>query len=131
MTCMPSVGEDRMWRDQSVGPSGAKASLHRRRSDAWAARASATVECGSIPAAQKNLPGTGQNRIVRVRTPDFSKTLAQACGPFARDEPGILPTEHFHGCAKTKDLAVEARHAPIGGRAQGADLCRGQEFRRN
>ena len=32
---------------------------------------------------------------------------------------------------KKKDLAVQARHAPFRRRAEGPDLCRGQEFRRD
>src|SRR5690606_20195323 len=39
-------------------------------------------------------------------------------------------SEQENGSTETKDLAVEARHAPLGRRAEGPDLCRGQELGR-
>src|ERR1700679_1480287 len=35
-----------------------------------------------------------------------------------------------YGRSPQKNIALAARHAPLGGRAEEADLCRGQGFRR-
>src|SRR5258708_16822759 len=40
------------------------------------------------------------------------------------------PRGHRHGRSQKKNIAFAAWHAPLGGRAQEADLCRGQGFRR-
>src|SRR5215813_13867538 len=40
------------------------------------------------------------------------------------------PRGHRHGRSQTKNIALAARHAPLGGCAEEAHLCRGQGFRR-
>src|SRR3954469_11583877 len=44
--------------------------------------------------------------------------------------PPTTPLEDRYGRSEKKNIAVAAWHAPLGGRAQEADLCRGQGFRR-
>ncbi|CDX48766.1 hypothetical protein MPL3365_10022 [Mesorhizobium plurifarium] len=65
------------------------------------------------------------------RHPTFSDYGLDAA--LSRGLPGHFDhvVEHIHGRSKKKNLSVEARHAPLGRRPQGPDLCRGQEFRRN
>src|SRR5665213_4515108 len=40
------------------------------------------------------------------------------------------PRGYRHGRSPKKNIALAAWHAPLGGRAEEADLCRGQGFRR-
>src|SRR5271166_3854551 len=44
--------------------------------------------------------------------------------------PTTPPRGHRHGRSPKKNIALAAWHAPLGGRAEEADLCRGQGFRR-
>src|SRR5258708_3042752 len=48
---------------------------------------------------------------------------------------GTMPTDntprgHRYGRSQKKNIAIAAWHAPLGGCAEEADLCRGQGFRR-
>src|SRR5215207_170712 len=44
--------------------------------------------------------------------------------------PPTTPLEDRYGRSQKKNIALAAWHAPLGGRAEEADLCRGQGFRR-
>src|SRR6476646_9034770 len=44
--------------------------------------------------------------------------------------PPTTPLEDRYGRSQKKNIALAAWHAPLGGRTEEADLCRGQGFRR-
>src|SRR5256884_5050614 len=44
--------------------------------------------------------------------------------------PPTTPLEDRYGRSQKKNIALAAWHAPLGGRAEEADLCRGQGLRR-
>src|SRR6476646_1347471 len=44
--------------------------------------------------------------------------------------PPTTSLEDRYGRSQKKNIALAAWHAPLGGRAEEADLCRGQGFRR-
>src|ERR1700709_2566204 len=44
--------------------------------------------------------------------------------------PPTTPLEDCYGRSQKKNIALAAWHAPLGGRAEEADLCRGQGFGR-
>src|SRR6188472_2472674 len=44
--------------------------------------------------------------------------------------PPTTPLEDRYGRSQKKNIALAAWHAPLGGRAEEADLCRGQGFGR-
>ena len=48
----------------------------------------------------------------------------------SRTMPPTTPLEDRYGRSQKKNIAVAPWHAPLGGRAEEADLCRGQGFRR-
>src|SRR6202041_309791 len=50
--------------------------------------------------------------------------------PATDDASDNTPRGHRHGRSKKKNIALAAWHAPLGGRPEEADLCRGQGFRR-
>src|SRR5262245_10604978 len=61
------------------------------------------------------------------------QTMVRSSWPLRQGNAGLLTVrvEQSHGRTKTKNLPGKAWHAPLGRRAEGADLCRGQEFRRD
>src|SRR6202041_1013660 len=50
--------------------------------------------------------------------------------PATDDASDNTPRGYRHGRSPTKNIALAAWHAPLGGCAEEADLCRGQGFRR-
>src|SRR5829696_3369855 len=44
--------------------------------------------------------------------------------------PPTTPLEDRYGRSQKKNIALAAWHAPLGGRTEETDLCRGQGFRR-
>ena len=84
-------------------------------------------------AEQKNRPRRWPNAgRACIGTPTF-QTMVRSARPLARGFAGLLTdlVEQSNGRTETKNLSVQARHAPFGRCAEGSDLCRGQELRRN
>ncbi|SIT57143.1 hypothetical protein BQ8794_300021 [Mesorhizobium prunaredense] len=87
-----------------------------------------SVVCDSLKKFAAALAKTAQGVY---RHPTFSDSGPDAA--LSRGQPGHFDhvVEHIHGRTETKNLSVEARHAPFGRCIEGPDLCRGQEFRRD
>src|SRR5215472_7724980 len=84
---------------------------------------------------QHALPAIG--RVAAAGAMPKNRPLAKAGAILYK--PGFpgprLPAPHWrrgerHGCPETKNIALQARDAPVGGCAQATDLHRGQGFRR-
>src|SRR5258705_12247514 len=81
----------------------------------------------------KNFAPALAKRRTSVYRRAYFQTMVRSAKPLAKGFAGLLTVlvEQSNGRTETKNLSVQARHAPFGRCAEGSDLCRGQELRRN